>query len=202
MEFDWIWKTVLIVFAGTMLLRIAGRKSISQMTLSQTVIMIAIGPLLIRPVSGKDLWITILIGFVLVLTLIIIEYLQLKFDWFEKMLSGKSKILIENGKIIETNFKHVRMTVDELEMNLRNKGVSEITDVKWATLEPNGTIGVELTLEAKPITMKEFHQLLEQLQEIKNIFQETKSYSMVEENHSNNLFTKKIETNKPPEHHR
>ena len=46
MDLDWIWKAVLIVLSGTLLLRIAGRKSISQMTLAQTVIMIGIGSLL------------------------------------------------------------------------------------------------------------------------------------------------------------
>ncbi|HZH58601.1 MAG TPA: hypothetical protein VEY70_03280 [Metabacillus sp.] len=34
MDIDLIWKSVVIVIGGTILLRIAGRKSISQMTLS------------------------------------------------------------------------------------------------------------------------------------------------------------------------
>lgn len=31
MELDWIWKSILIFFVGTFILRIGGRKSISQM---------------------------------------------------------------------------------------------------------------------------------------------------------------------------
>lgn len=73
MDFDWIWKAILIVFAGTLLLRIAGRKSISQMTLAQTVIMVGIGSLLIEPVTGKDVWTTFAVGGILVLTLVIME---------------------------------------------------------------------------------------------------------------------------------
>ena len=52
MDLDWIWKAVLIVLSGTLLLRIAGRKSISQMTLAQTVIMIGIGSLLMALFSN------------------------------------------------------------------------------------------------------------------------------------------------------
>ncbi|KAA2297616.1 DUF421 domain-containing protein, partial [Clostridioides difficile] len=43
MRMDWIWKSVLLVLIGMILLRIAGRKSISQMSVATTVIMISIG---------------------------------------------------------------------------------------------------------------------------------------------------------------
>jgi uncharacterized membrane protein YcaP (DUF421 family) len=171
MELAWIWKAVLIVVAGTLLLRIAGRKSISQMTLAQTVIMVGIGSLLIQPVAGKNIWTTIGVGLILVLTLMGMEFLQVKSDRVEKMITGKSKILVENGVINEPNFKKLRMTVDQLEMKLRQNGVSKITDVKWATLEPNGQVGIELMKQAKPVTMKDFQQLEAQIQEIKNLLQ-------------------------------
>lgn len=114
MEWDWIWKAVLMVIVGTILLRIAGRKSIAQMTLAQTVIMIAIGSLLIQPVAGKNVWVTFGVGSVLVATLIVIEFLQVKSDAFEKLITGKSIPLIENGQLVEKNLKKLRLTVDQL----------------------------------------------------------------------------------------
>jgi uncharacterized membrane protein YcaP (DUF421 family) len=165
LEFDWIWKSVLIVLAGTVLLRFAGRKSISQMTLPQTVIMIGIGSLLIQPVAGKNIWVTIGVGGVLVGTLIVMEYGQVKGNIFEKLITGNSKPLIENGIINEKNLLKVRLTVDQLEMNLRLQNVSNITDVQYATLEPNGQIGFILKQEAMPVTKKEFQQLLDMLQQ-------------------------------------
>ncbi|NQD64631.1 DUF421 domain-containing protein [Bacillus haikouensis] len=171
MDFDWIWKAVLIVLAGTLLLRVAGRKSISQMTLAQTVIMVGIGSLLIQPLAGKNIWMTIGVGLILVLTLMVMEYVQVKSDTVEKMITGKSKMLVENGVLNEKNFKKLRMTVDQLEMKLRQQGVSKISDVKWATLEPNGQVGVELMQQAKPVTMKEFEQLQAQVQTLINLLQ-------------------------------
>ncbi|KAF0821898.1 UPF0702 transmembrane protein YdfR [Cytobacillus firmus] len=90
MEFDWIWNSILVVIGGTLLLRIAGRKSISQMTLAQVVIMIGIGSLLIEPVSGESIWTTLAVGLILVLTLVIMEYAQMKSDKFEKFITGNS----------------------------------------------------------------------------------------------------------------
>jgi uncharacterized membrane protein YcaP (DUF421 family) len=163
MELDWIWKAIIIVLGGTVLLRIAGRKTISQMTLAETVIMIAIGSLLIQPVAGKNLWTTFAVGGILVVTLLVMEYLQIKSDIFEKLITGKSKVLIENGSLNEKNLKKLRLTVDQLEMQLRQKNVTKISDVQWATLEPNGQLGFTLKHDAQPVTKKEFQQLLQVL---------------------------------------
>ncbi len=58
MDINWIWQTLLIFVVGVLLLRISGRRSISQMKIPETVIMmVAIGTLLIQPVTGKGLWI-------------------------------------------------------------------------------------------------------------------------------------------------
>ncbi|WP_284140260.1 MULTISPECIES: DUF421 domain-containing protein [unclassified Virgibacillus] len=168
MDFDWIWKAIVIVFAGTFLLRLAGRKSISQMTLPQTVIMVGIGSLLIQPVAGKNIWITVGVGGILVLTLIAMELAQIKGNVFEKLLTGKSKILIEDGRLNEKNLRKVRLTVDQLEMNLRQNQVTNMNDVQWATLEPNGQLGFTLKSEAQPVTKKEFQQAMMRIEQTLN----------------------------------
>lgn len=163
MDWSFIWKTLLIVVFGTALLRIAGRKSVSQLTIAQTVIMVSIGTLLIQPVVGKNVWFTLLIGALMVGTLLLMEYVELKNDTLEKIITGKSKVLIENGELNEKTMGKLRMTVDQLEMKLRQKNVSKISDVKTATLEPNGQLGFILKEEARPATKKELQQLSQQI---------------------------------------
>ncbi len=163
MDWDWIWKAILIIVVGTLILRVAGRKSISQMTLAQTVIMIGIGSLLIQPVAGKNIWVTFGVGAVLVLTLIVVEYSQLKLNWFEKFITGQSVPIISNGQLHEKNLKKLRFTVDQLEMKLRQQNVSSITDLKSATLEPNGQVGYELKDDKKPATKQDIDDLKNEL---------------------------------------
>lgn len=67
MDLSLIWQAILIFFIGTFILRIGGRKSISQMTISQTIVMIGLGSLLIQPVSGRGLTVTFLAAFTLLL---------------------------------------------------------------------------------------------------------------------------------------
>ena len=103
MDLNLIWQTLLIFIVGTFYLRISGRRTISQMTMPQTVIMIAIGTLLIEPVSGKGLWTTFLLAGILVLSLIVTEYIELKFDKAETIISGKAIPVIQKGTIMESN---------------------------------------------------------------------------------------------------
>jgi len=196
LEFDWIWNSILVVIGGTLLLRIAGRKSISQMTLAQVVIMIGIGSLLIEPVSGESIWTTLAVGLILVLTLVVMEYAQMKSDKFEKFITGQSKIIIEDGKLNEQNLRKLRFTVDQLEMKLRQHNVAVISDVRWATLEANGQVGYELKEEAQPVTKKEFLQLQADVQQLIHLlepaFAKGFSVHMVPENEED-IFTEVAE---------
>jgi uncharacterized membrane protein YcaP (DUF421 family) len=167
MDLDLIWKSVIIVIGGTILLRIAGRKSISQMTLAQVVIMIGIGSLLVQPLVGKNVWTTLIVGLTLVLTLVVVEYTQIKSDKLEKFISGKAKILIKDGKLQEGQLKKLRLSVDLLEMKLRQSNVNKMEDVKYATLEPNGQIGFELKKNKKPATKEDINMILQEIQQIK-----------------------------------
>ena len=159
-DVEFIMKSFLLVISGIILLRIAGRKSISQMTLAQTVIMISIGSIIIQPIIETSVIRTITATVIFILTLIIIEWTQVKFNFMEKFITGKSKILIDDGNIQTDQLKKHRLTVDQLEMFIRQQGISKLSDIKTATLEPNGKLGYELKEDAKPLTIGEFKKMI------------------------------------------
>ena len=82
-------------------------------------------------------------------------------------------------------------------MRLRQQGINRISDVKTATLEPNGQLGYELFPDAKPITVREFKELMSlytglQVQQNQNNHQQT-----------SNIFDemkKNVETPQSPDH--
>ncbi|ARD48244.1 DUF421 domain-containing protein [Sporosarcina sp. P37] len=166
MDYDSIWKVVLIIVAGIVLLHISGRKSISQMTVGQTVLMIAVGTLLIQPIANKNLWETLLLALILVLTLFVFEVLALKWNFFEGLLRGRSKVVIESGVLKVNTMKKLRLTVDELEMHLRQNGIERIDDVKWATIEMSGQLGYILADRKQYATKEDVERLQLTLQEM------------------------------------
>lgn len=158
---NFIFHSLILILAGILLLRIAGRKSISQMTLAQTIVMISIGTIIVAPIVGKDMFKTISAAVIFVITVVILEVLQLKSNVIEKFITGKSIIVVDNGVLNIKNLKKLRLTVDQLEMRIRNEGISKIEDIKTATIEPNGLLGYELKNDAKPLTIGEFRKIME-----------------------------------------
>lgn len=182
---NFIWVSFILILSGVLLLRVAGRKSISQMTLAQTVVMISIGTIIVQPIVEKSVLKAIVNALIFVISVVIIEYLQLKSNAFEKFITGKSKIVIENGILNVSNLKKMRLTLDQLEMRLRNQGISRIGDVKTATLEPNGQLGYELREDTKPLTVGDLKRLIQPQFLNKNILSNNPTDLQAKNNNSN-----------------
>jgi uncharacterized membrane protein YcaP (DUF421 family) len=200
-DLHFVWKAVVIVFGGVLILRLAGRKSISQLTVAQTVMMVAVGSLIIQPVSERNIWITMIITLLLVLTLLLIEYLALKSDTLEHFFYSKSIIVVENGQINEQNLSKLRLTVDMLEVRIRQLGIEKITDLQWATLESNGQLGYMLKPEKQYATKEDIQLIISMLQGNRSNSQMPPSIAQT--NSLDNLFTEvenKHHFTGPPKH--
>ncbi|WP_044797502.1 DUF421 domain-containing protein [Bacillus cereus] len=196
---NFILEAFILILSGILLLRIAGRKSISQMTLAQTVVMISIGTIIVQPIVEKSVLKAIVSALIFVISVVILEYLQLKSNAFEKFITGKSKTVSENGILNVVALKKMRLTVDQLEMRLRNKGISKIEDVKTATLEPNGQLGYELKEDAKPLTVGDLKKLI-QPQFLNQNMMSNNLKDLQEKNNNSNIF-QEINAHSHQEHH-
>ncbi|WP_234414417.1 DUF421 domain-containing protein [Paenibacillus sp. CAA11] len=156
-----VWKSLVVIIAGMLLLRLAGRKSISQMTIPTTVIMVSIGTVIVQPIADRSIWMALIAASTFVVLLLIIEAVQLKWNGFEQFMRSRALVVIQNGQLQTQTLKRLRLTVDQLEMKLRQAGIQKIEDVKTATIESNGQLGYELTEEAKPVTLKQLRNMLE-----------------------------------------
>lgn len=169
------WESLVLAFFGTLILRIGGRKAVSEMTIPQFAILLTIGAVLGSEVSGKGLAESILATATFVGFLVLSEWIGLKWDGAETVLQGKSVPVIVEGQVQINNLKKLRLTVDDLEKRLRLAGISRITDVKTGTMEVNGQFGYELMEHARPVTMGDLERLLKGMEaasEKKDIFTE------------------------------
>ncbi|MBP1895939.1 hypothetical protein PAEVO_15870 [Paenibacillus sp. GM2FR] len=157
---DELWKSLVLIIFGMLMLRISGRKSISQMTIPTTITMISIGTIIVQPIANESILLTIVAAIVFISVLILVEILQVRWNRFEKWIKGPAIVVIEGGQLVIHNMKKLRLTVDALEMKLRQQGISKLSDVKTATIEPNGQLGYELHDSAKPVTLSQLENLL------------------------------------------
>ncbi|RWR12914.1 DUF421 domain-containing protein [Siminovitchia fortis] len=179
-----IWEPLVILIGGLFLLKITGRKAIAQMTMPQLIVMLSLGTILVQPIAHKGVVRTLVVVGIFVVTLFLLEYLQVKINGAEKIFTGKSKVVIENGTINVSELQKLRLSVDQLEMRLRLNGISKVDDIKTATIEPNGELGYELKDEAKPLTKKDFQKLMDEY-----MLGIKESQSMEQQNSASNIFT-------------
>jgi len=184
----WIWQTIIIFYVGRLILRFAGRKSISQMTITQVIVMIGIGSLLIQPIAEHGLTRTLAAGFLITALMIITEYLEIKFDFLETISTGKALIVIDHGELNIKSLKTLRMSVDRLETRLRQSGIPSIEDVKYATIEVSGQLGYELKESKKPMTKEDFNLLLGEIAQLKKQMGLNTTDSQPKEDQDNNIF--------------
>jgi uncharacterized membrane protein YcaP (DUF421 family) len=159
---NYIWESVIIVFTGFCLIRIAGKKTVNEMSGLEIITILTIGSTTGHAISETGLIKTIISLCALVSLLIFIQFLTTKFNRIERVFIGKSTPVIKDGKIIPNNLKKLRMTVDQLEAKLRENGISSITDVKNSSIEITGQLGYELMNHAKPITIGDLETILNQ----------------------------------------
>lgn len=154
------WLEAVIYFlSAVVLLRLAGKRTFSQLTIGEVIIMIGLGTVLVHPLKSENSWLTAYHGALIVLGVLILSYSQIYFPRLKKWIIGEPMVLISNGQIISSNLKKARMTVDELKARLRTQKVNDLSKVKTATLEISGQLGLELNDEHSYATKSDIEQL-------------------------------------------
>lgn len=143
----------------------------------------------------------------MVITTRILGYLQLKSNALEKLFTGKALIIIEKGALNTANLMKVGLTVDQLEMQLRQANVKKIEDVEWATLEPNGRVGFILKESAQPVTREDLQAFLKMIDErlaaisVQDGVQLTNKNPLQSQADNTNIFTEIAKTSSTSQKH-
>lgn len=137
-------KTIIIYLFMLLAVRLMGKREIGQLQPFELVVIIVIADVASVPMENIGTPITqgITPIFALLVGQLIISFLNIKFTFFHKLISGKSSVLISKGKIIEKNLKRQRYTIDGLIEQIRVAGYPDIKDIDYAILETSGQISV------------------------------------------------------------
>jgi uncharacterized membrane protein YcaP (DUF421 family) len=132
---------VAVVFAIILwLLKASGKRVLGQFTPFDLVALLLISNVVQNAMLGPDTSVIGgLLGAAVILTL---NRLVSSDDRLRHYLEGSPTLLIENGRLLETNLQLERISVAEMESALREHGVSSMNEVTSAVLETDGTISV------------------------------------------------------------
>lgn len=152
-----IVRTIVLYIFLTFGVRLMGKRQIGDMQPNELVITLVISEIAAIPLqdTSQPLLFGIAAIFMLVVLEIVMSVLAMKFRKFRKLMSGRSVVVIKNGKIDQNAMKDVRMTVLDLIELLRGQNVFDISTVAFAVLEVNGELSVLLKATEQPATAKD-----------------------------------------------
>lgn len=131
---------ILIVIA----LRLMGKRQISQMQTTELVVTLLISDIAAMPMQNTGQ--PFLSGIVPILVLlsceVIFSVIMLKCPKFRKAVCGKPIIIINNGKIEQSEMRRLRMSIEDLNEQLRQQDIFSLSQIQYAIVETNGQISV------------------------------------------------------------
>lgn len=154
MPFDIIWKTALMYLIVVVSMRLMGKRMIGEMQPFELAIAVMISELAAFPLTEDDkkLWHGIIAIGILVVCQILLSVLSVKSITVRTVICGRPRIVIKNGKLIESNLKKELYTINDLLEQLRILNVQNISDVEYGVLETNGQLSVVLKSQKRTVT--------------------------------------------------
>jgi uncharacterized membrane protein YcaP (DUF421 family) len=151
-----LFRTTVVYLFLIAVMRLVGKRQLGQMEPSEFVVTMLVANLASIPIENPS--VPLSHGVMAILCVALLEILfaliSLRSVRFRRMLCGKPVILIENGHILYGNLRRSRITLDELSGQLRLKDVMDISTVRYAILETNGSISVfPYPAQSLPVTV-------------------------------------------------
>jgi len=142
--FEVVFRSVIMFIVLLITLRFTGKRGVKQLSIFETVIIIALGSAAGDPMFYEDVGIipAVTVFFVIILMYRFVTMLTGKFKWFEKLVEGQTECLIQEGKFSINTFEREGLAQDEFFSELRVYSVEHLGQVKNAYLETSGEVSV------------------------------------------------------------
>ncbi len=139
-----LFRTALLYFLIIICFRIMGKKEVGELSVVDLIVTILIAELAAICIENynKSILISLVPMISIVVLQVLLSYISLKNNKIRNVLDGKPSVIIKKGKVIFSEMKKLRYTLDDLISQLRDKGVKSIEEVDYAILENSGTLSV------------------------------------------------------------
>lgn len=142
---EFIVRGVVIYVFLLVLLRVTGKRQISQMSPFDLVLLLILSNAVQNSMNAGDNSLTG--GIISATTLVALNYAvgmaTFRSKRVERLVEGRAQLVVHNGKVFEDVMREASITRDELETMLREAGFFALKDVRLAVLENNGKISVQ-----------------------------------------------------------
>ncbi|MGN1432667.1 MAG: DUF421 domain-containing protein [Ruminococcus sp.] len=139
-----IIRTILLYAFVVLAVRLMGKRQISEMQPSELVITLIVSEIAAIPMQNTSQ--PLLSGIIPVMVLVALEIaasvLMMKSGRFRKIMCGSPIVVIRDGKILQNEMRRLRLTTEDLCVQLRQQNIFSIEEVQYCIVETNGKVSV------------------------------------------------------------
>ncbi len=142
---DAVLRALVMYLILLVLLRLTGKRTLSQVTTFDFVILLVVGEATQQALLGEDF--SLMQAALVIATLLLLDrlsdYLAFRFGWFERLTQSVPAVLVENGRPLAEVLRKFHLTEDDIVTAARERhGLERLDQVEWAVLETSGGISV------------------------------------------------------------
>ena len=137
-------RTVIIYVFLILAMRLGGKRQIGELQISELVTALLLSELAVIPIGYEDIPLSFAI--IPILTVVSLEiisaFIITKSRRLQKIFDGTPSIVIRKGKLDIKELSKIRLGVEDLISEARQKGISDISSLEYAIFEDNGKLSV------------------------------------------------------------
>lgn len=153
-----IIRTIILYAFIILAVRLMGKRQISEMQPSELVVTLVVAEVASIPMENTSQ--PLLSGIVPVLVLAALEIVtsvfMMKSGKFRKLVCGSPIVVIRDGEILQNEMRRLRLTTEDLCVQLRQQDVFSIEDVQYCIVETNGKVSVLEKPQKRKPSAKDF----------------------------------------------
>lgn len=141
---DAVLRGAALYLALLILFKLAGRRSLAQLTTFDFVLLLIIGEATQQALLGEDFSLTN--ALLVIITLIVIDIgaslLKRRSSRLAYLLDGSPTIVVEDGVALQWRLDKARMSLEDVMESARQNGLERLEQIKYAIIERNGKISI------------------------------------------------------------
>ena len=137
-------RTLIIYVVLILIMRLMGKRQIGELEVTDLVTTLLISEIASLPITNQEIPLSYAV--IPMVTLLILEVFSsvilIRFPKLKNIVSARPTVIINKGKLDQHALRDLRISLDELMSEIRQSGVTDLSEVECAILEKNGKLTV------------------------------------------------------------
>ena len=139
---DLVIRAAVVFFFIFFLTRVVGRRQLSDLEPFDFILLVVLGDLVQQGITQSDESVTGTLTVISTIALlsVAVSWVSFRVKRVRLITEGEPIVLVQDGRSIEQNLRRERITIEDVEEQLRHSQLSSVSELRWAILENDGKI--------------------------------------------------------------